>query len=116
MITAVPKTLIIMSRCIHLNSFQIVHRSDTSRKQTKSYMKHLCTQNDLVRYLYRETSASENEAIEEKMEQNWSYREAFLELREAMLALSGISFSTDSKTVDKILSYSRKGLCEPQLN
>ncbi len=79
-------------------------------------MKHLCTQNDLVRYLYRETSTDENRAIEEKMERNWNYKESFQELRDAMFTLPKVRYSPDPKTVKQILGISRRKLCEPQLN
>jgi hypothetical protein len=69
---------------------------------------HNFTPEDLLLYLYKETSPAQTAAISAALETDWSLREKFEELTLAQKELSAIS----RKTVDNILNYAEKAISE----
>jgi hypothetical protein len=73
---------------------------------------HNFTPEDLLLYLYKETSPAQTAAIATALETDWSLREKFEELTTAQKELSVIKLSPARKTVDNILSYAEKAISE----
>lgn len=73
---------------------------------------HNFTPEDLLLYLYKETSPAQTAAIATALESDWSLREKFEELTTAQKELSVIKLSPARKTVDNILSYAEKAISE----
>lgn len=73
---------------------------------------HNFTPEDLLLYLYNETSTSQTAAIKAALETDWSLREKFEELTLGQKELSLIKLSPARKTVDNILNYAEKALSE----
>lgn len=73
---------------------------------------HNFTPEDLLLYLYNETSPAQTASIKAALETDWSLREKFEELTMAQKELSFIKLSPDRKTVDNILNYAEKALSE----
>ncbi len=69
-------------------------------------MKHTFTTEDLVRFLYREVSASEKIEIAEAIRHDWDLKEQFEELRSAFNQLPGVQFAPSGRSLEKILEYS----------
>lgn len=65
------------------------------------------TQDDVVRYVYEETSAEENLIIEDALMAETSMMTFFLETVEMRAMLNLIERKPRRSTVDSILSYSR---------
>lgn len=70
-------------------------------------MNHI-TQNDLVRYLYNETSDKKSELIQEALETDMSLRETFNALLLSKKNLEETNLSPRPEAVDKILQYAGK--------
>ena len=73
---------------------------------------HNFTQEDLLLYLYNETSPAQTAAIKAALETDWSLREKFDELTAAQKELSMIKLTPARKTVDNILNYAEKAISE----
>jgi hypothetical protein len=73
---------------------------------------HNFTPEDLLLYLYKETSPAQTAAISAALETDWSLREKFEELTLAQKELSAIRLSPGRKTVDNILNYAEKAISE----
>jgi hypothetical protein len=73
---------------------------------------HNFTPEDLLLYLYNETSPAQTVAIKAALETDWSLREKFEELTAAQKELSNIRLSPGRKTVDNILNYAEKAISE----
>lgn len=78
-------------------------------------MKRTFTQNDLIRFLYKETSGSETLAIREAIDEDWELKEAYDTLYAAYAQLPKVTFNPSSACIDKILGYSQKISLEPYL-
>lgn len=65
------------------------------------------TQDDVVRYLYNETSALENASIEEAMLYDKKTLDFYLELAELKLELDHALISPPDRAIERILDYSR---------
>ncbi len=65
------------------------------------------TQDNLIRYIYQETTAEETDLIEEALQSDWELKELYETLVEAKAELSKLQVSPSQKVVDKILSYSK---------
>lgn len=65
------------------------------------------TQDDVVRYLYNETSALENASIEEAMLYDKKTFDFYLELAELKLELDQALISPPDRAIERILGYSR---------
>ncbi|MDQ2720468.1 MAG: hypothetical protein M3Z26_12025 [Bacteroidota bacterium] len=66
------------------------------------------TPEELVKFLYKETSEQRAAAINGAMEDNWNLRESYEELLSAKKDLDEAKFSPRNETVDKILEYAAK--------
>ncbi|MDQ6843058.1 MAG: hypothetical protein M3Z92_01705 [Bacteroidota bacterium] len=66
------------------------------------------TQEDLVRYLYDETSEHKSELIKEALETDMNLRDSFDALLLSKRKLEEINFSPRQESVEKILQYAGK--------
>ena len=65
------------------------------------------TQDDVIRYLYNETSNQENSLIEESLLQDGDLLDFYLDCADIMTGLDKIQLSPSDRAIDKILSFSR---------
>jgi hypothetical protein len=73
---------------------------------------HSFTQEDLLQYLYRETSPEKTEAITAALETDFSLREKFDVIKSAQQRLEKLTLSPRKTAVDNILSYAEKAVKE----
>ena len=73
---------------------------------------HSFTQEDLLQYLYNETSAEKATAIKEALVNDWDLREKFNFLSSAQQNLEVIKLSPRKQTIDFILNYAEKDVEE----
>lgn len=66
------------------------------------------TPEDLLQYLYKETSVTETAAIEEALKQDWTLREKLEVLRESIGSLEGSLESPRVQVVLNVLNYARQ--------
>ncbi len=66
------------------------------------------TQEDLVRYLYNETSEQKTAAIKAALQTDWNLRESYEKLLNSHTNLNSIKFSPRTESVNKILEYASK--------
>lgn len=65
------------------------------------------TQDNLIRYIYHETSAEEAGLIEEALQSDWELKEVYEILVESKAELDKVKVSPSPKVIDKILRYSK---------
>jgi hypothetical protein len=70
------------------------------------------TPEDLILYLYNETSDLQTLAIDEALEKDWTLREKLQVLKTSMLRLDKISASPRTETILNILNYAREQFAE----
>lgn len=70
------------------------------------------TPEDLVQYLYHETSTKKTADIQAALEADWSLRELFEAIKEAHQTLEPASFAPRDACVDKILRYASTSMGE----
>lgn len=70
------------------------------------------TPEDLLQYLYNETTPEETAAIEKALKEDWTLREKFEVIKKAAQRLTKLSFSPRTETVLNILKYANQGLVE----
>lgn len=63
---------------------------------------------DLLRYLYKETSSEETAAIEKAIESDWTLREKLSVMKTSMERLSNIIVSPRTESVLNVLKYAAK--------
>ena len=73
---------------------------------------HSFTPEDLLQYLYKETSIEKTAAIKAALESDWSLREKFEVISTGSKRLEKITLSPRKKTIDNILSYAEKAVEE----
>ncbi len=73
---------------------------------------HSFTPEDLLQYLYNETSTEKTAAIKAALETNWSLREKFEVISAGAKRLETIKLSPRKKTIDNILKYAEKAVEE----
>jgi hypothetical protein len=73
---------------------------------------HNFTQEDLLLYLYKETSTKQTAEIKAALETDWSLREKFEELTSAQNNLEALNMSPSQQTIDNILNYAEKAVNE----
>lgn len=73
---------------------------------------HNFTLEDLLRYLYNETSPSQTAEIEAALESDWSLREKFEVLTSARKRLDALKVSPSQQSIDAVLSYAEKAVEE----
>jgi hypothetical protein len=75
-------------------------------------MTHNFTPEDLLQYLYKETTPEENIAIEKAMAEDWTLKEKFEVIKKAAQRLTRFTFSPRTESVLKVLKYANKELAE----
>jgi hypothetical protein len=73
---------------------------------------HNFTPEDLLQYLYNETSPAQTAEIKAALETDWSLREKFEVINSAHSRLEALKMSPSQKTIDNILSYAEKAVAE----
>ncbi|MEO6328336.1 MAG: hypothetical protein ABIO55_05365 [Ginsengibacter sp.] len=68
----------------------------------------IITPEDLVQYLYNETSPQKTKAIKAALENDWSLREAFEQLVSVQKKLKDVDLSPREEVVKKILDHADK--------
>jgi hypothetical protein len=66
------------------------------------------TSEDLIQYLYHETSEGETKAIEKALETDWALKEQFEALKETKQGLDKLVTSPRRQTIAAILNYAKK--------
>ena len=66
------------------------------------------TSEDLLQYIYKETSIQKTAAIVAALETDWILKELYAELISAQLSLEKINLSPRKKAIDRILAYAEK--------
>ena len=65
------------------------------------------TRNDLIRYIYQETTESEKKEIEQELLLDNRLFEEYKNLAEVSMELDRIDLSPSQKTINKILNFSK---------
>ena len=73
---------------------------------------HNFTPEDLVQYLYKETSTKKTADIQAALENDWSLREMFEAIKEAHQTLKPALISPREEAIDKILRYAARSVEE----
>ena len=73
---------------------------------------HNFTPEDLLQYLYNETSPAQTAQIKAALESDWSLREKFEVITSAQSRLEALKMSPSQQTIDNILSYAEKAVTE----
>ena len=68
------------------------------------------TQNDLMRYLYHETSEKEAEAIQKALQVDLDLQRRYFQLSEGKSEIDQVRLEPSSKTVLAIMSYARNAV------
>lgn len=68
------------------------------------------TPEDLVQYLYKETSVQKSAAIKAALETDWELRESFQKLQEARQNLEEIKLSPRDEVINRILQHTSKNV------
>lgn len=63
------------------------------------------TPENMIRFLYKETSAEETAAIQQALETNWSFKEKFEVLKRAVGDLNTLHHSPRPSAVHALLKY-----------
>jgi len=75
-------------------------------------MKQTFTPEQLIQFLYKETSLSESLEIAEELERNPLLRDEFEEMLEAFQELPKVAFRPSERTISAILHYSEQATLE----
>jgi hypothetical protein len=70
------------------------------------------TPEDLLLYLYKETSPQQTAAIEEAMKKDWTLREKLSVLKASIRSLEKINVSPRTETILRILNYAKEKTAE----
>ena len=73
---------------------------------------HSFTQEDLIHYMYAETSQKKTIAITQALNADWKLREEYEVLTSAQKGLEKVSLSPRKKALDFILNYAAKPVKE----
>lgn len=71
-------------------------------------MQESITKNQLIQFIYRESSESESNRIREALDVDYYLNETYRDLKKAIQRLTCVQKNPALKTVQSILSYSRK--------
>ena len=66
---------------------------------------HKYSPEDLLRYLYKETSSEETAAIEQAIEEDWTLKEKLSVLKTSMERLNNLTVSPRTEAVLNVLKY-----------
>ncbi|MEO5999192.1 MAG: hypothetical protein ABIN89_20630 [Chitinophagaceae bacterium] len=72
----------------------------------------LYTPEDLLQYLYKETSTQESIAIEKALSENWALREKFDVIRLSVDSLNSVIESPRVEVILQVLNYARETMVE----
>jgi len=72
------------------------------------------TKNHLVKFIYKETSAAENMAVNEALDADPSLAGAYEDLLQGKQQLPKVTFNPSSSTIQNILKYSESTAVETQ--
>ena len=70
------------------------------------------TPEDLVQYMYHETSLQKSADIRTALENDWPLREMYDSIKSAHTALKPVNLSPREEVVNKILRYAEKSINE----
>ena len=73
---------------------------------------HNFTPEDLLQYLYNETSPAQTAEIKAALESDWSLREKFVVISSAQKRLEPLKLSPRQETIDNILNHAEKVMGE----
>ena len=73
---------------------------------------HNFTPEDLLQYLYNETSPAQTAEIKAALETDWSLREKFEVITSAQQRLEALKMSPSQQTIDNILNYAERSVTE----
>jgi hypothetical protein len=73
---------------------------------------HNFTPEDLIQYLYNETSPAQTAQINIALETDWKLREQFEEMKAGKSRLEALKMSPGRQTIDNILNYAEKAVTE----
>lgn len=73
---------------------------------------HNFTPEDLLQYLYNETSSIQSAQIKAALETDWSLREEFEVISSAKQRLETLKISPRQEAIDNILNYAEKAVSE----
>jgi len=73
----------------------------------------LYTPEDLLQYLYKETSVQDSRAIERALTDDWTLREKYEVLRSSIERLNSLIESPRVEVVLQVLNYARETMVEP---
>jgi hypothetical protein len=73
---------------------------------------HNFTPEDLLLYLYNETSPAKTAEIKAALETDWSLREKFEVISSAQKRLEALKTTPSQKTIDNIVNYAEKAIAE----
>ena len=65
------------------------------------------TQDNLIRFIYRETSAEEASLIEEALRSDFELKELYEQLLESKAELDKVRLQPSQKVIDNIMNYSK---------
>jgi len=65
------------------------------------------TRNDLIRYIYNDTTENENKDIEQELLLNTKLFEEYKDLAEVSMELDRFEMSPSEKVINKILNFSK---------
>ncbi len=73
---------------------------------------HNFTPEDLLQYLYKETSTEKTASLQASMESDWNLREQFEVITTAHGRLEPLRLSPSQRTINSILAYAEKSVNE----
>lgn len=73
---------------------------------------YIYTTEDLLQFVYNETSPEKSAAIKAALEHDWSLREKMELIQKALSNLEALEMSPRTEAIDKILNYGEKTLSE----
>lgn len=77
-------------------------------------MQQTLTPNDLIAYLYNETSASQTMAVREALHRDPALQFELRELRQAQRELPRVKFNAPARILDRVRRYGRAAAFEQQ--
>lgn len=66
------------------------------------------TTEELIQYIYQETTAEKTQAMQKAIESDWNLKEKFDALRESMKQLDTVITSPREQSITAILNYARR--------
>jgi hypothetical protein len=66
------------------------------------------TSEDMIQYLYNETSVQKTAAIEAALDTDWLLRESFEQMKADQMNLEEVNFSPRDEAVNRILQHATK--------